>query len=183
MVTDHLIAGFGGRVMVRPQDGREGAGEMQGEGPTGLAQLAGDAIVAPAVTEGWETRKRKFARLLGHGDAAKTKLMEQHLAGTHEQLVEATGTGLESARETLVMQWATRFTDLLEEDPVIRPGLLALVQEIHMALPARAVPLADNGAVVPQDMNIDAGRGRFASKAVPKGVMPLGPTSPGLATS
>src|SRR5215469_7505592 len=118
---------------------------MPGEGPTGLAQLAGDAIVAAAAASGWETRKHKFAQLLGHGDPAKTKGMEQRLAETREQLIGVTGADLESADATLAAQWATWLTDLLEEDPVIRPGLLALVQEIHMALPARPVSAADNG--------------------------------------
>ena len=144
-----------------------------------LAQLAGDAIVSAAVANGWETRRHKFARLLGHGNPAKTMLMEQRLAETREQLAGATGAGLESARATLVAQWATWLTDLLEEDPIIQPGLRALVQEIHVALPDRAASSADNAAEVPQAINRDAGRRRFADEGDPEGHDAGGPYQPG----
>jgi hypothetical protein len=156
---------------------------MRGEDPMALAQLAADAVVSAAVTNGWETTSHRLARLLGHGDPAKTKLMEQHLAETREQLIGVRGTSLETARAELAAQWVTRLTDLLEEDPVIRPGLHALVEEIHMTLQAEAVSLAHNAALMSQDMNIDEGRDWFASRTIPKDVMRAGPTSPGLASS
>jgi hypothetical protein len=162
--------------MVRRQDRRHERAVLR-DSQVSLAQFAGEAVVAAAVTNGWETTRHKFARLLGHGNPTKTELMEQRLADTHEQLTGATDAGLESARAALAAQWVTWLTDLLKEDPVIRPGLLALAQEIHIALGA-ASP-ADNAAVVPKEMNIDAGRG----EAIPRDLMPLGPTSPGLATS
>jgi hypothetical protein len=139
--------------------------------------MAGDAVLAAAVTDQWETTRHKFARLLGHGDPAKTELMEHRLAETHEQLTGPPGAGLESARAALAAQWVTWLTDLLKEDPVIRPGLRGLVQEIYLAL--ETVSPADNAAMAPRDMNIDAGRG----EAILRDMMPLGPTSPGLATS
>jgi hypothetical protein len=162
--------------MVRRQDRREEQAVLR-DSEVPLAQLASDAIVAAAVTDQWETTRHKFARLLGHSDPAKTELMEHRLVETREQLMGATGASLESARAALAAQWVTWLTDLLKEDPVIRPGLRGLVQEIHMAL--ETVSPADNAAVAPRDMNIDAGRG----EAIPRDMMPLGPTSPGLATS
>jgi hypothetical protein len=164
--------------MVRRQDRRHERAVLR-DSQVSLAQLAGDAVVAAAVTDGWDTTRHKFARLLGHGDPAKANLMEQRLTETRDQLIGATGAGLESARVTLATQWVAWLTDLLEEDPVIRPGLLALAQEIHMALSAGAVSPADNAAVVPQDMKVNAGRG----EAIPKDVVPMGPTNPGLVTS
>ncbi len=155
---------------------------MPGDGPTALAQLAGDVVVAAAAS-GWEPERLKFARLLGHGDPAKAKLMAQRLAETREQLLGATGASLESARATLAAQWVTRLTDLLKEDPGIEADLRVLVEEIHMALPAGEVSLADDAVVLPRNTKISADRGRFAGKAPPKDVMPLGPTSPGLVTN
>jgi len=169
--------------MVRPRDGREEEREMPREGPTALAHLAGDAVVSAAIANGWETTRYKFARLLGHGDPAKTILMEQHLAETRQQLIGVTGPSLESARMRLAAQWVARLTDLLEEDPVIQPGLRALVEDVNTAWRAEAVSLAHNAAGAPHDMTIDSGRDWFDSKAIPKDVMPVGPTSPGLATS
>lgn len=144
--------------MVRRQD-RRAEPAVPRDSQTPLAQSAGDAVVAAATASGWETTRHKLARLLGHGDPAKTNLMEQRLTETREQLLGAPGASLESARATLAAQWASWLTDLLTKDPVIRPGLLALVQQIHMAL----------GAVSPA--------------AIPRDAMPVGPISPGLATS
>jgi hypothetical protein len=165
--------------MVRRQDRRAERVLRDGQAP--LAQLAGDAVVAAATASWWETTRHKLARLLGHGDPVKTNLMEQRLTETREQLLGATGANLESASATLAAQWATWLTDLLTKDPVIRPGLLALVQQIHMAL--GAVAPADNAALASQDININAGRERFDREAIPKDVVPPGPISPGLATS
>jgi hypothetical protein len=170
-------------VIIRPEGGREKDREMPGDDEIALAQLAGDTIVAAAATSGWEPTRLKLARLLGHGDRAKTKLMAQRLAESREQLAGATDASLESARATLVVQWVTQLTDLLEEDPDIGADLRALVEEIRIALPTGAVSLADDALVVPWNINISADRGALASRAIPKDVVPLGPTSPGLATS
>ena len=51
-----------------------------------LAALAGNTVVTAAVTDAWEAARKGFARLLGRGDPAKTKLAEQRLAETHDQL-------------------------------------------------------------------------------------------------
>ena len=56
-----------------------------------LAALAGNTVVTAAVTDAWEAARKKFARLLGHGNPDKTKVAEGRLAETHEQLTEATG--------------------------------------------------------------------------------------------
>ena len=51
-----------------------------------LAALAGSTVVTAAVTDAWESARKGFARLLGRGDRAKTKLFEERLAETRDQL-------------------------------------------------------------------------------------------------
>ena len=56
-----------------------------------LAALAGNTVVAAATTDAWEAARRGFARLLGRGDPDRTKVAEQRLAETREQLTGAEG--------------------------------------------------------------------------------------------
>ena len=72
-----------------------------------LAALAGNTVVAAAVTDAWDAARNKFARLLGRGDPDKTKVAEQRLEETHDQLTEATGADLERVRAALEAQWTT----------------------------------------------------------------------------
>ena len=44
---------------------------MLAEGLMALAQLAGQTVVAAAVTDAWEAARHKFARLLGRGDPGR----------------------------------------------------------------------------------------------------------------
>ena len=68
---------------------------MPGEVLMALAQWAGQTVAAAAVTDLWESARRKFARLLGRGDARKTEVAERWLAQTHEQLTAVEGADLE----------------------------------------------------------------------------------------
>ena len=49
---------------------------MSGEVLTALAQFAGQAVAAAAITDMWESVRGRFARLLGHGDARRTEVAE-----------------------------------------------------------------------------------------------------------
>ena len=95
---------------------------MLAEGLLALATLAGNTVVTAAVTDAWEAARDKFARLLGSGNPDKTKLAEQWLEETHDQLTAAAGTDLERTRAVLAERWAGRLAGLLEEDPGIEAG-------------------------------------------------------------
>jgi hypothetical protein len=82
-----------------------------------LAQWAGQTVAAAAVTDVWESARRRFARLLDRGDARKTEVAERWLAETHEQLTAVEGADLEQARAAQAQRWEGRFADLLDEDP------------------------------------------------------------------
>ena len=147
-----------------------------------LAALAGNTVVTAAVTDAWESARMGFARLLGHGDPAKTKLAEERLAETHDQLAEASGADLEGTRAALEAQWVTRMRDLLEEDPGMEADLRALVKEIQDALPAGVVSATGHAVAAGRDVNISADRGGVAAGVVHGNVAPPNPTGPGPAS-
>jgi len=146
-----------------------------------LAALAGNTVVAAATTDAWEAARRGFARLLGRGDPDRTKMAEQRLDQTRQQLEGADGEELEKAQADLAKAWQVRLADLLEENPGVEADLRALVQEIQAALPAGVVSAADHSAAAGRDMNIDASGGGFAAAVFHGNVALPGPTDPGLA--
>src|SRR5215831_18895905 len=73
-----------------------------------LAALAGNTVVTAAVTDAWESARKGFARLLGRGDPAKTKLADERLAETRDRLTQAAGEHVEQTRAALEGQWVTR---------------------------------------------------------------------------
>ena len=148
-----------------------------------LAALAGNTVVAAATTDAWEACRRGFARLLGRGDAKKAQLAEQRLAETHKQLTTAAGADLERARAAQEVQWTTRLTDLLEEDPGVEAELRSLVEEIRAQLPAGVVSAADHSVAAGRDVNISASEGGVAAGVIHGDVAPPGPTRPGPAGS
>jgi hypothetical protein len=149
------------------------------EGLIALAALAGNTVVTAAVTDAWESARKGFARLLGHGDPAKAKLAEERLAETHDQLAQATGTDLEPARAALEAQWVTRMRDLLEEDPGVEADLRVLVQEIQAQLPAGTVSAADHAVAAGRDVNITASGGAVAAGVIHGNVALPNPPLPG----
>jgi hypothetical protein len=148
-----------------------------------LAQLAGLAVVAAAVTDAWQTARRGTARLLGRGDPTKEKLAEQRLEDTREQLTSLKGAELEQVRATLVERWTTRLADLLEEDPSVADELRALVEEIQAELPSGSVSAADHSVAAGQDVNVSADHDSVSAAVLHGNVTPPGPTGPGPATN
>jgi hypothetical protein len=146
-----------------------------------LAALAGNTVVTAAVTDAWEAARKGFARLLGRGDPDKTRLAEQRLEETRDQLAEAGGADLERIRAALEAQWVTRLEDLLEEDPGVETELRTLVQEVQAQLPAGVVSAADHAVAAGRDVNIRADRGGTAAGVIHGNVTPPNPTRPGLA--
>lgn len=104
-------------------------------GMLALAAVAGQTVVAAAVTDAWESAKRGFARLLGRGDPERTGLAEQRLEQSHEQLMAVPAADLELAQAQLAPTWQTRLFDLLEENPELIPDLRVLVDQVQAQLP------------------------------------------------
>ena len=157
--------------------------EMPGEVLMALAQWAGQTVAAAALTDVWESARRKFARLLGRGDARKTEVAERWLTETRKQLTALEGADLERARAAQAQRWEGRFTDLLDEDPDAEADLRALMEEIRAMLPAGVVSATDHAVAAGRDMNISADRGGIAAAVIHGNVAPPNPPGPGPATS
>ena len=156
---------------------------MPGEALIALAQWAGQTVAAAAVTDVWESARRKFARLLGRGDARKTEVAERWLAETHEQLAAAEAADLDRARAAQAQRWEGRFADLLDEDPGAEADLRALVEEVVAALPGGVVSATDHAVAAGRDVTISADRGGVAAGVIHGNVAPPGPSGPGPAAS
>jgi hypothetical protein len=152
---------------------------MLAEALTALASLAGNTVVAAATTDAWEAARRRFARLLGHGDPKQEQLAAGRLEEMHKQLAGAAGGDLDQARAAQAQRWAGRLADLLEEDPGVEAELRALVEEIRAALPAGTVSATDHAVAAGRDVNITASGSGAAIGVVHGNVAPPGPSGPG----
>lgn len=104
-------------------------------GMLALAAVAGQTVVAAAVTDAWECARRGFARLLGRGDPERTGLAEQRLEQSRDQLMAVPAADRELAQAQLAPMWQTRLFDLLEENPELIPDLRVLVDQVQAQLP------------------------------------------------
>lgn len=146
-----------------------------------LASMAGQAIVAAAATDVWASVKRRFARLLGHGDQRQTDQVERRLEHVREELTGAPADQLVRFQEQLAIAWQTRLLDALEEHPEIAGELRSLIDEVHTQLSASAVDAAGHGLAAGRDVTVTASTGGVAAGTIHGNVMPGNPTSPGLA--
>jgi len=155
---------------------------MPGQVLMALAQFAGQAVAAAAITDMWESVRSRIARLLGRGDVRKTEVVEGWLAQTREQLAAATAGTVEQVGQAVAERWAGRFADLLDEDPGIEAELRALAEEVAARLPAGAVSAAGHSVAAGRDVRITASGGSVAAGVIHGNMVPPDPTSPGPAT-
>jgi hypothetical protein len=141
-----------------------------------LASLAGNTVVAAAVTDAWNTTRHGVVRLFGRGGARQAALAERRLEETRGQLTAVSGAELEQARAVLAERWATRLADLMEEDPDTESELRTLVEQIQAQLPVGLPSAASHSAAAGRDMNLNASDGGVAAGVIHEDVMP-GPTS------
>ena len=151
---------------------------MPGEGLVSLAQFAGQAVAAAAISDVWESVRGRFARLLGRGEARRTEVAEGWLAQTREQLAAAGPGTAEQVRAAAAERWASRFSDLLDEDPSIEAQLRILVEEVAARLPAGEVSATSHSVAAGRDVRITASSGSVAAGVIHGNVAPPDPTSP-----
>ena len=152
---------------------------MLAEDLMALASLAGQAVVASAVTDAWGVAKDAFVQLFGRGDLGRAKLAERRLAETQEQLTGAVGADLERVRDVQAGRWSARLADLLEEDPGIASEIRALLQQIQAGMPAGMLSVADHSVAAGRDLRISAISGGVAVGVIHGNMAPPNPTSPG----
>jgi hypothetical protein len=157
-------------------------GGMPGEVLVSLAQFAGQAVAAAAISDAWESVRGRFARLLGRGEARRTEVAEGWLAQTREQLAAAGPGTVEQVRAAAAERWASRFSDLRDEDPSIEAQLRTLVEKVAARLPAGEVSATSHSVAAGRYVRITASSGSVAAGVIHGNVAPPDPTSPGPAT-
>lgn len=98
-----------------------------------LAALAGNTIVAAAVTDAFEGMRATVARIFGR-DKPDT-VIQRRVDETRQQLATVAPGEREGAHATQARRWETRFLDLLADHPEAAGELRALVAEFQSALP------------------------------------------------
>ena len=132
---------------------------MLGRSLLALAALAGQTVVDAAAANDWETAQRRFALLLGRGDARQTRLAEQRLEETREKLIGAAETDVGLIRMALRAGWAGWLADFLEENPDTEADLQTLIQEIQTVLPAESVSASNHAVSANGAVSSDAAQG------------------------
>jgi hypothetical protein len=145
-----------------------------------MISLAGNTLVAVAVTDAWESARRRFASLFGRGKP--DAVTERRLDATQASLAAAAPAEAARVRAELAGQWATRLSDLLEEHPDAEVELRALVAGIRAMLPAGPVSAADHSVAAGRDVSVRASGGSVAAGVIVGSAAPPGPTLPGPAT-
>jgi hypothetical protein len=150
---------------------------VPGEVLIALAQFAGQTVASAAITDLWESVRGRFARLLGRGDARKTEVADRWLAQTREQLVAAGPGAVAQAKRAAAERWASRFCDLLDEDPSLTDRLRALADDVAAQLPAGAVSPTGHSTAAGRDVIITASGGGTAAGVIHGDVTPPNPPS------
>lgn len=151
---------------------------VPGEVLIALAQFAGQTVASAAITDLWETARERFARLLGRGDARKTAVADRWLAQTREQIVCAGPGAVEQARRAAALRWASRFSDLLDEDPSLADKLRALTDDVAAQLPTVVMSATGHSIAAGRDSNVTASDGGVAAGVIHGNVTPPNPPSP-----
>jgi hypothetical protein len=124
-----------------------------------LASTGGTALVTAMVTDGWESTKARFARLIGRGHLAETEKAEAWMAESRAALEGTTGTDLERARLEQEIVWRTRLSDLLEQDPGLESELRDLIAETQSQVLRVAGTVEQHAAAFDQARQAVLGQG------------------------
>lgn len=117
---------------------------MLAEALTALASTGGTALVTAMATDGWESVRARFARLLGHGNTGAVQAAEERLEQSRLALEAASGAELERIRTEQEIVWRTRLEDLLEHDPGLAESLKSLVAEVQAGPGGSTVQVQQN---------------------------------------
>ena len=98
-----------------------------------LAALAGNTIVAAAVTDAFDGVRAQVARIFGRGEPDRR--IQRRLEETRRQLAAAAPEVQVRAQEAQARQWGTRLADLLADHPEAAAELQELIAEFQPALP------------------------------------------------
>ncbi len=138
-----------------------------------LAALAGNALVAAAVTDAWESVRRKIAVIFGRGEP-DPRIVER-FDSTRAALEAAGPAAAEKVRAEQVAAWTARLTVLLDDHPDAAEDLEALIAAIQVVGPVAA----DHSVAAGGDVTIIASGGGLAAGVIHGDVTLPGPTASG----
>ena len=124
----------------------------------------------------------RFASLLSCGASDRRELLERRLDRMRHQLADAAGSELTKTRAMLESQWATRLTDLLDEDPRAEADLRSLLAEVQDMLPVAMPAAVEHSVSAGRDVTVTADSGGIAAALIDGPVGPPAPTCPGTAS-
>jgi hypothetical protein len=104
---------------------------MLTEALAALAAAGGTALVNAMVTDGWESVRKRFARLLGRGDSTGTAAADARLEKSRRMLTGLSSADLAKAQVEQAVAWRTRLSDLLEDHPEVEDNLRNLVADVQ----------------------------------------------------
>jgi len=137
-----------------------------------LAALAGNALVAAAVTDAWEDVRHTVARIFGRG--IRDRRIEEKLDATRAALMAGQGDTGPGGRADLAASWASRIAVLLEDVPEAAAEVEALVR----ALGGGVALASDHSVAAGRDVAVTASSGGVAAGVI-LGDVSAGPTRPG----
>lgn len=91
-----------------------------------IAAPAAQALLACMVSDGWQTAKGRFARLLGRGNQAEMQTIERDLEEARQNVMEGSVDSSTITREI----WKARFRQTLIANPDMAGDLQELLDEI-----------------------------------------------------
>jgi hypothetical protein len=103
---------------------------------TELAESGAAALLGVAGTPAWAEVSHEYAQVLGRGDNRLLRLITLRLEELAMRIDEASETERESLRRELQTSWATRLSDVLQEQPEIAQELEDLTTRTLARLPA-----------------------------------------------
>jgi hypothetical protein len=162
----YRIAGRGARlessagVLGMDVESAYGGAEVLGEAAAELAAAGGTALVTAMVTDGWESFKARFARLLGRGNAGETEAVGVRLDESHAMLLGLAGADLERARGEQQLAWRVRLADALERHPGAENELRSLVAEVQTQTRIPPVSIQQNVTSFDHAQQAVQGQGR-----------------------
>jgi hypothetical protein len=145
-----------------------------------LGSLAGNTLVAAAVTDAWETARHRFACLFGHGKP--DPVTERRLDVMQGQLASVTSADIERVKANLAAQWATRTEDFLGDNPGAEADLRVLLDELQALLPTTSVSGSDHSLAAGHDISVSASEHGFAAGVIHGNVGLPSPPVPGRAS-
>ena len=104
---------------------------------TSLAATGGNALLAAAATDAWQTARDGVVRLFGCGGRRRRDLAAKWLDEDAAAVARTDPTERDQVRQQLIPAWQIRLADLLREYPDVEGELRTWANRVQERLPAQ----------------------------------------------